>query len=100
VADSSLTYVCHGSSLSVRNLSISTRSIKPFSRFTTRAFVALRSLHLDRAKRACEISVGMPFAVAYHVPLVLGIIWTMDDLGMHAGFGEAANAGKVGVGAI
>jgi hypothetical protein len=42
----------------------------------------------------------MPFAVAYHVPLVLGIIWTMDGLGMHAGFGEAANAGKVGVGAI
>jgi hypothetical protein len=41
----------------------------------------------------------MPFAVAYHVPLGLGIIWTMDGLGMYAGFGDVANAGNVEVGA-
>jgi hypothetical protein len=100
VADSSLTYVRHGSSLSVKNLSISTRSVKPLSCFATRAFVASPSLHLDRAKQACEISAGMPFAVAYHVPLGLGIVWTLDSLGMHADYGDVANAGKVGVGAI
>jgi hypothetical protein len=100
VADSSLTYVRHGSSLSVKNLSISTRSVKPLSRFATRAFVASPSLHPDRAKQARKISAGMPFAVAYHVPLGLGIVWTLDGLGMHADLGDVANAGKVGVGAI